>query len=344
MDKAIKKLVNNIRLYNYKVLLKKTNNEIIIENLEKLCQIYHIDTTKKWQEKAITFALKNIKNYKSLIKNGEQAQFEIKGIGKGISNRINEILQTGTLEELIDWNVKELEIIKKLKSIIGVGDNIAKQWIKLGITSIDDVLHEYVEGQIKITHQIQICLKYYNDLLQRIPRNEIDEFKTIFQNIINDIDNKIIFEICGSYRRNLLFCGDIDILITHPIYKTNIELSNILNKIVDNLKQQNIIIEHLTSEKKKKYMGICKIKPASIARRIDIRIVNFYSFYTALLYFTGSKNFNKIIRREALKQGYSLNEYKLTLLKTNHIIILYSEKELFNLLKIKYLSPEERNF
>ena len=90
-------------------------------------------------------------------------------------------------------------------------------------------------------------------------------------------------------------------------------------------------------------MGICLLNKYKIPRRIDIRIVHYNSFYTSLLYFTGNKNFNLYIRNKALNKNYSLNEYCLTDLNDNSIKYVNSEKEIFDLLKITYLNPCERN-
>jgi DNA polymerase (family 10) len=61
------------------------------------------------------------------------------------------------------------------------------------------------------------------------------------------------------------------------------------------------------------------------------------------LYFTGSKNFNLYLRNKALENNYTLNEYSLTELTTNKAYLLKSEEEIFDILKIPYLTPKERN-
>ena len=97
----------------------------------------------------------------------------------------------------------------------------------------------------------------------------------------------------------------------------------------------------LTNKGKKKYMGVCQI--GNVGRRIDIRYIDYTAYYAALIYFTGSKNFNIKIRNLALEQGYSLSEYGLKDKKTGEIICLHSERELFDLLGIVYTQPLERD-
>ena len=161
-------------------------------------------------------------------------------------------------------------------------------------------------------------------------------FLKIPQHIITNINtylNTFNFEftICGSFRRNKPFSGDIDILIKN---------NNTLQEIVNILSKSNFLVAHLTSNSNTKYMGICKT-PKSHYMRIDIRLIAQESFPFALLYFTGSKNTNTFMRNKAIKLGLKLNEYGL-FDKNNTIIELNTEKEIFKYLDITYLEPQDR--
>ena len=59
----------------------------------------------------------------------------------------------------------------------------------------------------------------------------------------------------------------------------------------------------------KKYFGICKYGKNGINRRIDIMYTSPQEYPFAILYFTGSSNFNKKMREHALELGYSMNEH-----------------------------------
>ena len=100
----------------------------------------------------------------------------------------------------------------------------------------------------------------------------------------------------------------------------------------------------MTKNSTKKFLGMCKIPGYTKIRRIDILFIDYKSYYSSLLYFTGNKYFNLYIRNKCLENNYSLNEYYLTNLENNEKLYLKSEKELFDILKINYLIPEERIF
>ena len=77
-------------------------------------------------------------------------------------------------------------------------------------------------------------------------------------------------------------------------------------------------------------------------RRIDIRLIPMVSYWPALLYFTGSYELNQNMRLKAKKMGYKLNEYGLYDLKTNDMIVVTSEQEIFEKLEMNYLLPNQR--
>lgn len=311
-------------------------NNTIINNLEQLANLYKKDPKLKFKVSAINKALSYIKNYPYSITSGQYAREHLPSIGDGISKRIDEIIETGSLKELSNISLdKSLQALECLTSITGLGEARAKELIKEGITNVEEYRKAIKEGRIKSTHHIDIGLKYYDDFNKRIPRNEIEKMEVLLRNKLYELDDDMVYNICGSYRRNAKDCGDIDILITNR-KKDNNYLARYVKILTDN----GFLIDHLTMNGKKKYMGVCKID--KIARRIDIRYIDYEAYYTALIYFTGSKEFNIRVRNIAIEKGYSLSEYGLKDKKSNKLVSMYSEEEVFELLGIEYIEPENR--
>ena len=100
----------------------------------------------------------------------------------------------------------------------------------------------------------------------------------------------------------------------------------------------------------KKFMGLANMaKGKEVAkptpcRRVDIMITSEKEYPFAILYFTGSANFNPKMRQIALDKGFSLNEYSLTHLNSGEDLdrIFHSEKEIFEFLGMEYVDPENR--
>ncbi len=76
--------------------------------------------------------------------------------------------------------------------------------------------------------------------------------------------------------------------------------------------------------------------------QVDCRVVEKRSFGAALLYFTGSKNFNVRIRKLAQKKNWKINEYGVFADKDGKFLAGKSEEEIFRLFKMQYVEPELR--
>lgn len=212
----------------------------------------------------------------------------------------------------------------------------------------------------ELNHSQILGVKYFEDIEIQIPRDEMNRMNELLQTISKKLysNPEMILTICGSYRRGKSSSGDIDVLITHPTFKTkkDIEYSsdNILGNFVKILTKIGFLVDHLTTDGDTKYMGLCKLKGSKYkrARRIDIKFVPFYSYSASLLYFTGSWHLNVKMREIARKNKYILNEYGLYKSKYNKDKRKYEafeeiktecEKDIFDKLKIKYLEPTERD-
>lgn len=332
-----------------KIRIANNKNKILVDNFIKLIKYieYKFGDVDHFKYKIRIFknALRMIKNYPDKIKSGKDLK-DIKGIGKGIMSRIDEILKTKTLKELkgFEKNYKEKEetVIDELEKVINIGKKKAIELVeKYNIKSVNDLKKKHKQGKVKLNDKILMGLKYYGKVQENIPRKEIDQFYKIILKIGKDIDKDLIVKIAGSYRRQNKTSNDMDILLSHKNILTNKNLDkNYLNMFINKLKKKKYIIDDLTSDKSKtKYMGFSKLGKNPI-RRIDIRFVPFESYYSALLYFTGSYQLNTDMRQEAKKLGYKLNEYGLY--KNNKLIKVKSEKDIFDKLKLKYKEPKYR--
>ena len=335
-------------------------NQNIIDNLKKLVQLIQLETNNLTDKKEITVNQFRLANLKKVIKIISKFNFEIKdptqlkdikGIGKGTIMRVEEILKTGKLDELKNYNkvVKKLsvneDIINDLMNVIGIGRVMAKDLIdKYKIKSVDELKKLSDSGKIELNDKIKLGLKYVGKFQGSIPRSEIDKIYDYLQKLTDKYNPNMFITICGSYRRELPISSDIDVLLSSLdiISMDDIVLGgNHLSDYVNFLHKEGFLIDDLTDKNiKTKYMGFGKYNGP--IRRVDIRLIPMISYFPALLYFTGSYEFNQEMRQKAKKLGYKLNEYGLYNIKTDEMIIVTSEQDMFNKLQMKYLSPEER--
>ena len=316
------------------------SNQLILEKLNLLATQYKKDPSLKFKYSALVKAIRHITQYPYAITSGKMAKENLPNIGDGISRRIDEILTTNNLKELDNQSDPQLDAIGELCRITGVGEARAKVLVKQGITMIDQYVRAIKDGKVKSTHHIDIGIRYLKDFEIKIPRDEIQEMEKVLRAVLARIDPKLIIHICGSYRRERKFCGDIDILITHQNPNPG---EKYLKDYVATLTKMGFIIDDLTNKGDKKYMGVCRLNPNGPGRRIDIRFVDYVAYYAALIYFTGSRDFNIDIRNHALEKGYSLSEYGFKERKTGQVITHHSEQEIFDFLGLPFVTPKDRD-
>ena len=338
----LKIVADDNKMYNESVGHNKSVrlNETFIDLMEQLSSIM-LKQGEPFRARAYQKAQETIMAYPGDILSPD----DLKGkpnIGSTIMEKLNEYYSTGTLKVLEREKNNPINI---LSEVYGIGPKKAKELVDKGITSIDQLQKK----QDEVLNETQkVGLQYYDDILQRIPRSEIEEYKSIFKKvfdkIIKDIpDSKM--EIVGSYRRGADSSGDIDVIITSSNTAT-------FKKFIDDLISKGIIKEVL-SRGETKCLVITKLPHVSTSRRVDFLYTSPEEFPFAILYFTGSKIFNTVMRHEALEKGLTMNEHGLYLLtnnpsnkkgikgeKVDHIFT--SEKDIFDYLGLEYKEPHER--
>jgi DNA ligase-1 len=254
-----------------------------------------------------------------------------------IIQKIESIIKTGSADgiEVDKPKVEDEETvaIENLSKIAGIGRATAiKLYNQFNISSVQELKELYKVNKNVINSKQAIGLTHYEDLLKRIPRSEMNNWKDILTSIFQDTLDSLNLEgdlvISGSYRREKENSGDVDVLIISKVYN-----EFLLNRFYTNLIESGIFErENVLASGDTKIMAIAKI--LDVFRHVDIFYYSSEVFPFALLFTTGSKEFNVKMRAHALKLGYSLNERNLTMKNGG----LVSEEEFFA--KIKKRRPE----
>jgi DNA polymerase/3'-5' exonuclease PolX len=315
--------------------LKEPENESkkeIIKNL-KLLEEYETLNKQPFKARAYSKVINSIEMSTDKLDNLDGFA-NIKGIGDKIKEKIKEYFETGKINAveraLAD---PKFSLKRKLANLYGVGPVKIKDLMEK-VNSFE----ELKEKPELLNEKQKIGLKYYDDMIQRIPMYEGKKHYDIINKTFNKTYKDIEFELVGSYRRQNSDMGDIDVLIKN---RQDLELKNLITE----LKSSGYIIETLANGKNK-FMGLCKLSLELPARRIDILIADPSYYYYALLYFTGSYQFNIYMRRIALQKNLSLSEYGLKDKKGELIDTtdkIKSEKDIFDYLEIPYVLPEKRD-
>jgi DNA polymerase beta len=323
----------SIIIDEFKLLIAKLKNDIALLEDKKATNAIN------FKVRNFIKVIKNLETFPNDEINNSNELKDLDGFGKGTLTRIDEILNKGILAEahveISSEDAMTAKRIDDLMSITGIGPVKAADLNKEGITL--EILLKAFSSEDKteiekynLTHHQLIGLKYYKQFKKRIPRNKIDKINTKIQKLLSKylkIKNKNKTEtetdieavICGSYRRGATESGDIDVLISGSF--NTFDLIDFVKFLTD----EEFITDHLTEKGTTKFMGVCdKVG----GYRIDIRFIPSESFGAALMYFTGSKSFNTLVRAEALRQGYTLEEYGLYPLIEEAVGVSEEEKTL----------------
>jgi len=310
-------------------------NELIIEYMKKL-EKHALHKGEKYRAVAFKKTMKAVSSLDFEIKDIKALKGKA-GLGKGMLDRIKEILDTKRLKEAdeIAGNEKDT-VMERFMKIHGVGQVTAERWYKKGRKTLDDLLKNE-----ELTHAQSIGIKYYDEINRKIPRKLIDEMEEIIQMAKDELNDhlgiKLECVIAGSYRRGLKESGDIDCLVSEN--NSNLPDAHI-DAFLDSLKEKGFVTDEL-GRGENKFMGIC-VDSKGIHRRIDFEFCRDYNaFPYELLYFTGSQTLNIEMRQKAKDQNMVLSQKGL--FKNKVFIPVSDEKEIFLKLGMKYLKSEERN-
>ena len=284
-------------------------NEKFIDILGKLETILMNQTEKtaKFKARAYKKAQETIMGFNEdiiaqdgVIVNRKTLQ-SLPNIGDTIMKKLDEYVKTGTLA-LIER--EKSNPVHVLGQIYGIGAVKASDLVKAGITNLDQLRARQAE---LLNDNQRTGLKYYDDILARIPRSEIEQYYDVFAGAFNTANASASadsrFEIVGSFRRGALDSGDIDVIITS---KNDV----VFKAFIDILIKEGIILpDGVLSRGKTKCLVVARLPGNPIARRVDFLYTSVEEYPFSVLYFTGSKLFNTAMRARAQTLGYTLNEH-----------------------------------
>jgi DNA polymerase (family 10) len=265
------------------------------------------------------------------------------GVGDGMAAHIREILETGEYS-LRTRLLKKFPItLLDLLNLQSLGPKkVALLWKKFKAGTVADVEKLARDGKLrnvegfgekseeKIIKAAELAKRSSGRFHINVADDEAQKLSKYIQKAGTAVES---ITPAGSLRRGRETVGDLDLLVT-------------MRPGHDKQKEVDAVASHIL-----KYPGIDQVlahgeNKVSVllgnGLQVDVRLLDKKSFGAALLYFTGSKEHNVVLRGRAKDMGWTLNEYALTTLKGGNFVAGKSEEEIYSKLKLDYIEPELR--
>lgn len=111
-------------------------------------------------------------------------------------------------------NNPDLQILETFYNIWGVGAKGARDfYYKKGWRDLDDIV-EF--GWNSLSRVQQIGVKYYEEFLDPIPRDEVESIGATILKAANKVARGAQLTIVGGHRRGKEASGDVDVVVSHP--------------------------------------------------------------------------------------------------------------------------------
>ena len=260
---------------------------------------------------------------------------QIPRIGDALAEKMIQYMKEGKIDYLEKLRRQIPKAVRELLDVPHLGPKRVRDlYINLGIRSKAD-LKKYAEsGKIaelpgfgdKLVGQILQAMEKGQEKKKRHDRKEVEPIARRLVDILKKTKGIRKVEVAGSYRRKLPTVGDLDILVCGD------SVADIAEKKI--FKAFPGTASLASGETKIAFV----IFPQNL--QVDIRFVPEESYGAALLYFTGSKDYNVMMRKAAIEKGYLLNEYGL--FENGEYIAGRTEEEVCQKLGLPVLEPKKR--
>lgn len=311
-------------------------NTDIADIFDRLADLLELEGENPFRVRAYRNAAATVENLpqnlEEMVKNGDDLT-QLPAIGNDLAQKINDIVNHKEIDLLKRLEEKNPIDFEELNRIQGLGPRrIKKLYEILNVQNIDDLYHAAEEHKIrnlqgfsaKIEEHILEEIKKIKEKYNRIKISTAEQYALPFVEYLRKNRSIQDIQIAGSYRRRKETIGDIDILVTCDdsisVTEDFINYNDVDEVLAKGDTRSSIVLKS----------GI----------QVDLRVLPQKSYGAAMLYFTGSKAHNIVIRKLAKQKDWKVNEYGL--FSNDDFLAGETEKGIYNKLGLPYIEPELR--
>jgi DNA polymerase (family 10) len=264
----------------------------------------------------------------------------VKGIGEGIQKKITELVSTGKMSYYDELKAITPPGLLAMLEIPGVGPKKIKALREeLGIESIEQLEQACKEG--KVAKLKGFGDKTQTNIMEGITRRQAYASRHLLADALplastllealRSHPDVIRCGMAGSLRRHRETLGDIDLLAS----------SKNPAAVLDDFAAQPEVVKVIAKGDTKTSVLL------EDGIQADLRVVSDAEYPFALMYFTGNKQHNIVMRQRAIDRGLRLNEYGLfrshaETRDPSLLVPCQTEEEIFQKLGLHYIPPEMR--
>ena len=315
-------------------------NDQIAATLEQLADLLEFKGTNPFRLRAYRNAAKSIREMSDSVESLVREQFDlttIEGIGKAVSEKCQQLVETGKLKQLEELLEEVPKSVLDLLRIPKLGPKKAAViFNELGIATLEELKSACEEGKLrdlsgfgaKTEKAILEGIEIAAAANERIRWSDADKIATRLREHLNQCKAVHRLEFAGSYRRGKETVGDLDILV--------------------DASDAAAVMDHFAAfQELSSTIGRGPTKMSvrlENSFQVDLRVVPQESFGAALQYFTGSKEHNVVIRSLAKQNGMKINEWGLFKIngEKETYVVGRDESELYDTLGLPTFPPEIR--
>ncbi|XDC66591.1 hypothetical protein R6Z07M_017773 [Ovis aries] len=292
-------------------------------------------------------------------------------LGDKVKCIIEEIIEDGESSEVkAVLNDERYQSFKLFTSVFGVGLKTSEKWFRMGFRSLNKIMSDKT---LKFTKMQKAGFLYYEDLVSCVTRAEAEAVGVLVKEAVWAFLPDAFVTMTGGFRRGKKIGHDVDFLITSPGSAEDEE--QLLPKVINLWEKKGLLLYYdlveSTFEKFKlpsrqvdtldhfqKCFLILKLHHQRVdsgksnqqegktwkAIRVDLVMCPYENHAFALLGWTGSRQFERDIRRYATHERKMMLDNHALYDKTKRMFLkAESEEEIFAHLGLDYIEPWERN-
>ena len=313
-------------------------NKTIADIFTEIADILDIQGENPFRIRSYRNAARTIEDMsqslEDLVKAGKSLE-EIPGIGKSISEKIQEILATGKCRSLEELRSQVPPGLTELLKLEGLGPKKVKVlYEELEVDSVDRLEKAAQAGRLrhlpgmglKTEAKILKSVEHYRSGMGRFKLSVGFQYAEALLKHLKGTPGLKRLDPAGSFRRRRETIGDLDILA----------ICGKSCKVMDRFTRYGDVDEVLANGETKSSVRL------KCGLQVDLRVLEEESYGAALHYFTGSKAHNVTIRERAKEMGLKVSEYGVFRAKDEKRVSGAEEEEVFKAVGLPLIPPELR--